>query len=113
MNKYAESLLSSYDLKTLQDLIVEYFIKFLKPLFQDCCVESKRSDNNEQSKIRQLQDEYDANIWQCMYRICFTDDSEARRGKGHKHLTVGYSSADEYETILIGEMTTDNEEEEF
>jgi hypothetical protein len=48
-----------------------------------------------------------------MYRICFTDDSEARRGKGHKHLTVGYSSADEYETILIGEMTTDNEEEEF
>lgn len=30
--------------------------------------------------------------------------------KGHTHHLAGDSSADEFETILIGEMTTDNED---
>ena len=98
----------------MQDLIIDYFVKLLRPMYLDCNVESKRSTHDEQVKIRNQQQEMETNFWACMYRICvgIESDKSAKKNVKHKHLTVGYSSADEFESILIGEMTTDNEDED-
>ena len=95
-------------------MIIDYFVKLLRPMFLDCNVESKRSTHDEQIKIRNQQQEMETNFWACMYRICvgIDPDEPAKKHGKHKHLTVGYSSADEFESILIGEMTTDNEDED-
>lgn len=74
-------------------------------------MESKRSDQHEQNKIRLLNQEYETNIWACIYRICVVEINDKSKLKNaHRHHLAGDSSADEFESILIGEMTTDNED---
>lgn len=111
MNKYAESLLNTFELRNFQKIIVEFFIKIFKQIYTDICVESKRSNDQEQNKIRLLNQEYETNIWACIYRICVVEINDKSKLKhAHRHHLAGDSSADEFESILIGEMTTDNED---
>lgn len=81
-------------------------------------MEHKRSKKDEQHKIRLILIENEINIWACIYRICFEDhnnDIESQKNlkkqRRHRHHFVGYSSADEYESVLISEMTSDTGED--
>jgi hypothetical protein len=66
-----------------------------------------------------IQLDYETNIWSCIYRICdfntrrHEQDKKIANSMGtHAHHLVGYSSADDYEAFLIGDMTTDQEFDE-
>lgn len=57
-------------------------------------------------------------MWACLYRICFNDrlyelDLNPKKYKKHAHMINGESSADEHESILISEMTSDCGEDMF
>ena len=116
MNKYAEELLNAFELKREHERCVNFLLSILKRLYSDVGVEEKRS---EQDRLRMLLLDYETNIWSCIYRVCDfnkkynnADAKIAQKMQNHVHNVVGYSSADEYEQILISEMPTDQENDD-
>ena len=108
MNKYAESLLNSYDHKTFRDKCCRFLLEKCAVLYNVFHTETHRFHNNE---YRAAILEYEVNIWSVIYRIRDLNrkKDEAEKAEqmnsestcNHQHTLVGYSTADEYETILL------------
>ena len=66
MNKYAESLLNSYDHKTFRDKCCRFLLGKCDKLFNVFHTETHRLSNND---YRATILEYEVNIWSVIYRI--------------------------------------------
>ena len=103
MNKYAESLLNSYDHKTFRDKCCRFLLDKCASIYAVFHTESHRLYNNE---YRMAILDYEVNIWSVIYRIRDLNRrkdmyKQDKANSNHQHSVVDYTTADEYETVLL------------
>jgi len=76
MNKYAENLLSPFELRNYHSKLVQFFGDICKYLYLNMQIEEKRSI---QAELRLMLIEYETNIWSCIYRICDLNSVKTER----------------------------------